>query len=86
MSFNENDKPGYDIGREGIQEQARSSADIMANNPPIKFNYQQQEEQKQQPAANDGWFSNPLDRLWSTGSSVLKTGGALIGTVGFAMQ
>jgi hypothetical protein len=33
-----------------------------------------------------GWFSAPVvGKIWNSGASVLKTGGALIGTVGVAM-
>ena len=40
MTFDD-EKPAYDIGREIILEQPRSSSDIMSNNPPFSSNFNQ---------------------------------------------
>lgn len=39
IPYDDNDKPTYEKGREIIEEQVRSSAEIMANNPPFQYNY-----------------------------------------------
>jgi hypothetical protein len=39
IPYDDSEKPSYDQGREVIQEEARSSAEIMANNPPFHYNY-----------------------------------------------
>ena len=48
MPFEEGDKPSYEAGREVIIENARSSAEIMSNNPPFQYNYVPPEEEKKQ--------------------------------------
>ncbi|TNV85020.1 hypothetical protein FGO68_gene13256 [Halteria grandinella] len=39
IPYDDSEKPSYEIGREVVPEQSRSSADIMANNPPFQYNY-----------------------------------------------
>ncbi len=94
VAFDEAAKPGYDEGRELVVEpQTRGASEIMQNNGTFRSEptpvMPEEEKKEPQPAqqSSGGWFSNPMvGKLWNSGASVLKTGGALIGTMGVAMQ
>jgi len=67
----------------------RPNAEIAANNPPFQYNYNAAQEESKQESSGwlGGWFSAAtVDKLVSTGNQALKSGTAVLSTVGTAMQ
>ena len=95
VPFEESEKLSYDQGREAIVEQAqRSASEITQNNPPFQNNMngiteevksEVPQQQQEAPPKHSGWgslFKSPImGNIFNAGSSVVKQGGQLLGSV-----
>lgn len=75
------DQPGYEEGRQMIQEQLRPPADIMQNNPPIQF-----QPPPSQQAEPTNYFSSAFGFLKKSTFTFIDKSSEIVSTVGQSVQ